>query len=100
MSLSHDDLEKRTGVFSEYAEARGWSHHDAMPNWHDVCPNCVNPHWAWFKEGEHIEIDVDKNEAHLRYEPLKIEFVAQEDGKLCLRCGETGTRARGVCECS
>lgn len=84
MSLNYRDLEKRTGVFTDDDEC----HHDAMPNWHDVCPNCTNPHWAWFKKGEHINVDVESNEAQCRYNPLKIEFVANGDGKLCLRCGE------------
>jgi len=70
VKLGYRDLEERTGVYTDDDEI----HHDAMPNWNDVCPNCNNPHWAWFKKGEHIKVE-------------QVEFVAEEDGKLCLRCG-------------
>jgi len=74
MKLNHRDLEKRTGVYTDDDGIR----HDAIPNWDDVCPNCGNPHWACFTKGEHIKIE-------------KVEFVAEEDGKLCLRCGHKWT---------
>jgi len=90
--LNYNDLEKRTGVFNEYTEVHGWTHHDAMPNWYDVCPQCGNPHWAWFKKGENIEFDAEIDENYLRRKSIKIGFTAETDGKLCLRCGKKWTK--------